>query len=201
MKKFHSYIIVCAVVGALLVLTALVLPNIMADTAPHGSDGTTLQNPGNQRSQPETIVQDTWPEGIPFIEVHAEGGRSIRFSPDDHRYPAIETECREQIQSISAQFKSIISPAELGAMKHNGTYVAITFSRPTTFETSYIVDGSPREITINEAILFLNLEDYPETMIITLAQDGAGVWDSARDRGELWDLVAPILLQLQSEDG
>ena len=201
MKKIHYYIIVCAVVGTLLVLTALVLPNIMPDTVPHGSDGTTLQNLENQSPQLETIVQDTWPEGIPFIEIGDSGGRSIRFSPDNHRYPAIETECREQIQSISAQFKSIISPAELGAMKHNGTYVAITFSRPKTFETSYIVDGSPREITINEAILFLNLEDYPETMIITLAQDGAGVWDSARDRGELWDLVAPILLQLQSEDG
>ncbi len=43
----------------------------------------------------------------------------------------------------------------------------MNFSVPTTFETSYLVGGLLKVITVNEAIIFLDLEGYPETMIIT----------------------------------
>jgi len=46
-------------------------------------------------------------------------------------------------------------------------------------------------VTVNEVIIFLDLEDYPEAMIITRADDEPGVWDTSRDRRELRDLVAP----------
>jgi len=76
-------------------------------------------------------------------------------------------------------------------MKQNGTYVAMNFPVPTTFETGYLVDGSPKVVTVNEVIIFLDLEGYPEAMIITRADDEPGVWDTSRDRRELRDLVAP----------
>jgi len=197
MKKINCFIVTCAAAGALVVLTALVLPTMMPDTALQGPGEVIPLNLENQSSQPETSVR----EDTPFIDIHNAGGRSILLYPEDPGYPAIEAECREQIRCINAQLKCGFSRAELDAMKHNGTYVAINFSLPTTFETSYIVDGSPREITINEAVFFLDLEDYPENMIITPAQDGAGVWETSRDREVLRDLVAPILQRLQSEDG
>jgi len=46
-------------------------------------------------------------------------------------------------------------------------------------------------VTINGVIIFLDLECYPETMIITRADDGSGVWDTSRNRKVPRDLVAP----------
>ncbi len=66
----------------------------------------------------------------------------------------------------------------------NGTYVTMYFPVPTTFETSYVIDGSPREIPIDEAVFFLDLEDHQqENMIIMRLGDGCGVRDTSRDRG------------------
>ena len=75
----------------------------------------------------------------------------------------------------------------------NGIHVAMHFPVPTTFETSYIIDGSPREIPIDEAVFFLDLEDQSENMIITRLGDGCGVWGASRGRDELRDLVDPYL--------
>jgi hypothetical protein len=75
----------------------------------------------------------------------------------------------------------------------SGAYVAMHFPVPTTFGTSYIIDGSPREIVADEVVFLLDLADRPETMIITRLGDGCGVWDTSRDRDELRDLVDPYL--------
>lgn len=71
----------------------------------------------------------------------------------------------------------------------SGIYVAMHFPVPTTFETSYIIDGSPREIVADEAVFFLDLEDRPENMTFMRLGDGCGVWDASRDRGKLRDLA------------
>lgn len=65
----------------------------------------------------------------------------------------------------------------------NGTYVTMYFPVPTTFETNYVIDGSPREILADEAVFFLDLEDRPENMTFMRLGDGCGVWDASRDRG------------------
>jgi len=75
----------------------------------------------------------------------------------------------------------------------NGTYVTMHFPVPTTFETSYIIDGSPREIPIDEAVFFLDLEDQQENMIITRLGDGCGVWGASLGHDELRDPVDPHL--------
>ena len=72
---------------------------------------------------------------------------------------------------------------------------------PTTFVTSYIVDGSPQEITIDGMVSFLDLEDWSENDIVTPVQDRSAAWSTSRDCGELRDLVAPILRELQGENG
>ena len=136
-------------------------------------------------------MPDNSGEDTPYIEIHRAGGLSIFLYPGDRGYPALKAECSEQIQCISARYQTAFSPAELKAMKQNGTYVAMNFQVSTTFETGYIVDGSPKVVTVNEVIIFLDLESYPETMIITWADDGPGVWDTSRDRKELRDLVTP----------
>ncbi len=76
-------------------------------------------------------------------------------------------------------------------MKQNGTYVAMNFPISTMFEAGYLVNGSPKVVTVNEVIIFLDFEYYPEAMIIAWADDEPGVWDTSRDRRELRNLVAP----------
>lgn len=201
MKNIYYYIIACIVSGVLILSAAFVLPNIVPDRTTQDPRETVPQNQENLSAQPEPDVHDTPPEGTPYLDIGDAAGRSILFSPDDQRYPAIEAECCERIRCINAQIKTGFSRAELDAMKRNGTYVAITFSEPTTFVTSYIVDGSPREITIDGMVSFLDLKDWSENDIITPAQGGPGVWHTSRDCGELRDLVAPILRELQGENG
>jgi len=99
---------------------------------------------------------------------------------------------------INAQLKWWVYPEELDGMKQNNTYVALHFPKPTTFETRYIVDGSPRQITIIEAV-FLVDSGEEQNIIRTLAPDGPGVWTTSRDRGTLGDLVAPILAEGKNE--
>ena len=152
------------------------LPGMPGDWTPRPAD-----NPG---------------EDTPYIEIHRAGGLSVFLHPEDPGYPAIEAECGEQIRCISAQYQTGFSPEELEAMKQNGTYVAMNFPIPTTFETGYLVDGSPKVVTVNEVIIFLDLESYPEAMIITRTDDEPGVWDTSRNRRELRNLVAPIVYGL-----
>ncbi|WOX56256.1 MULTISPECIES: hypothetical protein [unclassified Methanoculleus] len=177
MKKILYIVIACAAAAALILVAAPVLPETV---------------PENQTARPTDAPR----EKISFIEVHARGGGSTLLYPEDPRYSALEAECREQIRCISAQYKTGFSREELDAMKRNATYVAMHFPVSTTCETSYIVDGSPKEIIVNEAIFFLDLEDRPETMIITRAENETGVWDTSRDRREFRDLVAPIVREL-----
>ena len=136
-------------------------------------------------------MPDNSGEDTPYIEIHRAGGLSIFLYPGDRGYPALKAECSEQIQCISARYQTGFSLAELKAMKQNGTYIAMNFPVPTTFETGYIVDGSPKVVTVNEVIIFLDLESYPGTMIITWADDGPGVRDTSRDRKVPRDLVTP----------
>jgi len=60
----------------------------------------------------------------------------------------------------------------------------------------------PKEILADEAVFFLDLEDWSGNMIVMrLGDGGCGVWDTSRDRGELRDLVDPILLELRTRMG
>ncbi|MDD4255067.1 MAG: hypothetical protein PHP59_06780 [Methanofollis sp.] len=149
---------------------------------------TTLQRPERASAQP------TPREGTSYLDIHGAGGRSVLLYPEDEEYPAIETECRELIGGIRSQLKMSYTRDELAAMKRNGTYVALHFSRPTTFETSYIVDRAPLNITINEAVFFLD-RDEERNMVITPAQNGAGVWTTSRDRATLRKLAVPVLIE------
>ncbi|WP_333582461.1 hypothetical protein [Methanoculleus bourgensis] len=186
MKKVLYLVIACVAVGALILVGADVLSN-------PGLQGAGKEMPWEVPESQTPCSADGPREDTPYIEIHRVGSRSVFLYPDDSGYPAIEAECREQIQSISGQYKMGFSSAELEAMKQNGTYVAMNFSVPTTFETSYLVGGLLKVITVNEAIIFLDLEGYPETVIITRADDKSGVWDTSRNRRELRDLVAPVM--------
>ncbi|WP_054847595.1 hypothetical protein [Methanoculleus chikugoensis] len=79
-------------------------------------------------------------------------------------------------------------------MKQNDTYVAMHLPAPTRFETGYIVDGSPKEILADEAVFFLDFEDWPENIIIMRLGDVCGVWDASRDREKLRVLADPFLV-------
>ncbi|ADN36315.1 hypothetical protein Mpet_1558 [Methanolacinia petrolearia DSM 11571] len=188
--KTQHILTACILAAVLIVMVAFAVSGIEdnkipPDPAEKISESTDSQN----NPTPNTTRENTT-----FIDIHhADGGRIILY-PEDPEFSAIETECYEQIRCINAQMKTGFSGAELDAMKNNGTYVAINFSAPTTFETSYIVDGSPKTITIDEAIFFLYSE-Y-ELMIITPMQNAAGVWGTSRDRGELKKLVDPIFQKL-----
>ncbi len=181
MKKNQHYIIGVAI--ALTIFAAFLITFIMADTVPKDHDKAIPQNPENQNHQPVIIVR----ENTTFIDIHHKEGMRVLLYAEEPKYPAIKAECLEQIHCINAQIKTGFSRADLNAMKHNGTYVAINFSVPATFETSYIIDGSPKMITIDEAIFFLD-SGY-EDIIITPMQNGTGVWDTSRDRGIIGDLV------------
>jgi hypothetical protein len=146
------------------------------------------------RTVPEGSMQPTPRNDTAYLDIHPTGGRSVLLYPEDERYPAIDAECQELIQCIEGQLKTGFSQEELAAMKRNNTYVALRFPQPTTFETSYIVGGSPRSITINEAVFILDNEEE-QNIIRTPAPDGPGVWTTSRDRGTLRDLVAPILAE------
>ena len=190
MKRALYLVITCAAMGVLILAGAHVLSNPDLQ----GPDEMPPEIPGNRTTGPA----DGPREITPFIVLHRAGGRSSFLYPEDPGYPAIEAECCEQIWGIYAQYKMGFSREDLDAMKQNGTYVAMNFPVPTTFETSYVIDASPKKITVNEAIFFLDLEAYPETMIIARAENGTGVWDTSRDRGELRDLVAPILWEVKN---
>lgn len=154
------------------------------------------RNAGGSSGEPDASSGRQPRGGYPYIEIHRAGGLSVFLYPEDPGYPAIEAECGEQNRCISAQYKTGFPPEELEAMKQNETYVAMNFPVPTTFETGYLVDGSPKVVTVNEVIIFLDLESYPEAMIITRTDDEPGVWDTSRNRRELRNLVAPIVYGL-----
>ncbi len=186
MKKNLYLIIACAAAVALVLIGADVL---LSNLDLQGPGEKSLKYLKNQTTRPTDDLQ----EDVSFIEIHSAGSGSILLYPEDPGYSALEIECREQIRCIYAQFKRWLIGAELDAMKQNGTYIAISFSPPTTFETSYIVDESPREIVVDEAIFFLDLEDHLKTMIIARLGDRSGVWDTSRGRDDLRDLTGPFL--------
>jgi hypothetical protein len=189
MKKILYPVIACAAAAALILVAALMLPDMVSEVP---------EIPENQTARPTDALR----ENVSFIEVRARGGGSILIYPEDPGYFALETECLEQIRCISGQYKTGFSREELDAMKQNGTYVAVYFPVSTTFVTSYIVDGLPKEILADEAVFFLDLGDWSGNMIVMrLGNDGCGVWDTSRDRGELRDLVDPILLELRTRMG
>jgi hypothetical protein len=142
-------------------------------------------------------MQPTPRNDTTYFDIHPAGGQSVLLYPEDERYQAIDAECRKLIECIDAQVKTGFSPDELAAMKRNNTYVALHFPQPTTFETRYIVDGSPRNITIDEAVFILDME-YEDT-IITPSPTGTGVWETSRDSGTLRDLIAPVLAEGKNE--
>ncbi|MDD4254699.1 MAG: hypothetical protein PHP59_04910 [Methanofollis sp.] len=150
--------------------------------------------PGGETPTVPPTVQPTPRNDTAYLDIHPAGGRSVLLDPEDERYPTIDAECQELIRCINAQLKTGFSQEELAAMKRNSTYVALRFSQPTKFETRYIVDGSPRQITISEAVFFMDSGEE-QNIIRTLAPDGPGVWTTSRDRGALKDLVAPVLAE------
>ncbi|WP_048152888.1 hypothetical protein [Methanolacinia paynteri] len=185
-KKTKHILIACILAAALIVIAAFTVSGIGDDKIPPGQAEKIPESTESQNNP----TPNTTRENTTFIDIHhADGGRIILY-PEDPEFPAIEAECYEQIRCIISQIKTGFSSAELNAMKNNGTYVAINFSAPTTFETSYIVDGSPKTITIDEAIFFFDPE-YEE-LIITPMQNAAGVWGTSRDREELKKLADPI---------
>jgi hypothetical protein len=193
--KTQHIVIACIFATVLIAIAAFAvfgigddkIPGDLVDKIPENTDSQNNQNVYSAR------------ENTTFIDIHhADGGRILLY-PEDPEFPAIEAECYKQIRCINSQIKTGFSSVELNAMKNNGTYVAINFSAPATFETSYIVDGSPKTITIDEAIFFFDSE-Y-EALIITPMQNAAGVWRSSRDRGELKKLVDTIFQRLSGDNG
>ncbi|WP_067047831.1 hypothetical protein [Methanofollis ethanolicus] len=188
MKKTYLYVIAAGIAAVLVVV--LLLAVFLPAATLEGQENTTVF----PTAQP-TPLNDT-----AYLDIHPAGGRSVLLYPEDERYPAIDAECQELIRCINAQLKTGFSQEELAAMKRNSTYVALRFSQPTTFETRYIVDGSPRNITIIEALFFLDLDEYHQNTIFTPGSSGAiGVWTTSRDRGTLRDLVAPVLAEGKNE--
>ena len=188
--KTQHILTACILAAVLIVMVAFAVSGIGDNKIPPGPAEKIPESTDSQNNPtPSTIRENTT-----FIDIHhADGGRTILY-PEDPEFPAIEAECYEQIRCIISQIKTGFSGAELNAMKNNGTYVAINISVPAAFETSYIVDGSPKTITIDEAIFFFDSE-Y-EDIIITPMQNGAGVWGTSRDRGELKKLVDTIFQKL-----
>lgn len=149
---------------------------------------TTLLRPERASAQP------TPREGTPYLDIHSAGDQSVLLYPEDERYPAIEAECRTLIGGINAQIKTSYTRDDLAAMKRNGTYVALHFTDPTTFETRHIVDGSPRQITISEAVFFLDREEE-RNMVITPGQSGSSaVWTTSHDRATLRKMAVSALI-------
>lgn len=183
MKKTYLYAVAVATVLVVVLLLAVFLPPVM----PESQENATLL----------PTVQPTPRNDTIYLDIHPAGGQSVLLYPEDERYPAIDAECRELVQGIDAQVKTGFSPDELSAMKRNNTYVALRFPQPTTFETSYIVEGSPLNITIDEALIFMDRE-YEDT-IITPSPTGTGVWRTSRDSGTLRDLVAHVLAEGKNE--
>lgn len=156
----------------------------------------TLQiTPDTTLQRPERASAQTTPrEGTPYLDIHGAGGLSVLLYPEDGRYSTIDAECREVIGGINAQIKTSYTRDDLAAMKRNGTYVALHFSHPTTFETSYIVDGAPLNITITEAVFFLDREEE-RNMVITPGQSGSSaVWTTSHDRTTLRKLAVSALI-------
>lgn len=193
MKDNQFLIAACIIVVALIAIIVFVITGITSDRIPQEQLEKIPENADTGNSQPAITIR----ENTTFIDIHHKDGRRALLYAEDPEYPAIEAECLEQIHCINAQIKTGFSRAKLDAMKHNGTYVAINFPVPTTFETSYIVDGSPKMITIDEAIFFLDSE-Y-EDIIITPMLNGPGVWDTSRDRVKLRELIDPVFQSLLSE--
>ncbi|WP_067046970.1 hypothetical protein [Methanofollis ethanolicus] len=182
MKKAYLYVIAAGIAAVLVVV--LLLAVFLPAATPEGQENMTVL----------PTVQPTPRNDTAYLDIHPAGGRSVLLYPEDERYPAIDAECQELIRCINAQLKTGFSQEELAAMKRNSTYVALRFSQPTTFETRYIVDGSPRQITISEAVFFVDSGEE-QNIIRTLAPDGPGVWETSRDRGTLRDLIAPVLAE------
>ncbi|WP_265581180.1 hypothetical protein [Methanofollis aquaemaris] len=184
MKNIHYYIVASVIVVVLAVVVIFMVSDLSPDATP----------PQQENETPLPTVEETIRPDTSYIEIRTIDGRRVILYPEDQRYPAIEAECREQVQGINGQLKTGFSRRELDAMKRNGTSVTIHFSEPTHFVTSYIVDGSPKEITIEEALFFLDYEDDPN-MVITPSQNGSGVWTTSRDRSKLAALATQVLVE------
>jgi len=186
MKKILYLVITCAAAGMLVLVGIHILPN--PDLQGPGEIPTEV--PENRTPRPTGVPR----ENTSFIEIHHAGDPGVILYPGDPGYPAIEAECREQIRSTCGQYKMGFSRVELAAMKQNAPYVAMHLPAPTRFETGYIVDGSPKEILADEAVFFLDFEDWPENIIIMRLGDVCGVWDASRDREKLRVLADPFLV-------
>lgn len=184
MKNIHYYIVASVIVVVLAVVVIFMVSDLSPDATP----------PQQVNETPLPTVEETIRPDTSYIEIRTIDGRRVILYPEDQRYPAIEAECQEQIRSISARVKWAPSQDDLDAMKRNGTFVAIHFLEPTHFVTSYIVDGSPEEITIDGAVFFLDDEEMERT-IFTPERGGVSVWGTSRDRSKLTALATQVLVE------
>ena len=181
-----------AIIGLLVIIAGIFIPILYFEAFVH-NQGQTYENPEIPDYQNTNYSR----ENTTFIDISHKDGIGTILDPEDTNYPAIHAECLEQIRCINAQIKTGFSRTELIAMKQNNSYVALRFPAPATFNTSYIVDGAPRTIIIDEAIFFLDSE-YDD-IIITPTRDGTGVWGTSGDRGKLRELADPVLQMLSDE--
>ncbi|WP_148222166.1 hypothetical protein [Methanolacinia petrolearia] len=181
-----------AIIGLLVIIAGIFVPILYFEAFVH-NQGQTYESPEIPDYQNTNYSR----ENTTFIDISHKDGIGTILDPEDTDYPAIHAECLEQIRFINAQIKTGFSRTELIAMRQNNSYVALRFPAPATFNTSNIVDGSPKTITIDEAIFFLDSE-YDD-IIITPTRDGTGVWGTSGDRGRLRELADPVLQMLSDE--
>lgn len=172
------------IIGLLVIIAGIFVPILYFEAFIHNK-GEAYEIP----DYPENYTSYSR-ENTTLIDIFNKDGWGMMLKPDNLEYSAIKAECLEQIRSIGTQAKTGLSREELIAIKQNHSYVAINFPAQTTFNTSYIVDGASKNITIDEAIFFLD-SDY-NNMIFTPSQSGTIVWNAPGDRERLRELVEPI---------
>lgn len=181
-----------AIIGLLVIIAGIFVPIIIFEAFFH-NQGPVYESP----EIPDYRNANYSRENTTFIDISHKDGIGTVLDPEETDYPAIHAESLEQIRCINAQVEPGFSRAELIALEHNYSYVSIRFPAPVTFNTSYIVDGAPGAITIDEAIFFLDSE-YDD-MIITPTRDGTDVWETSGDRAKLRKLADPVLQRLSDE--
>jgi ABC-type transport system involved in multi-copper enzyme maturation permease subunit len=181
-----------AIIGLLVIIAGIFVPIIIFETFFH-NQGPVYESPEIPDYQNANYSRDD----TTFIDISHKDGIGTVLDLEDTDYTAIHAECLEQIRCINTRGKPGFSRAELIAMKQNYSYVSIRFPAPVTFNTSYMADGTPGTITIDEAIFFL--DSKYDDMIITPTRDGTDVWETSGDRGKLRELADPVLQMLSGE--
>lgn len=174
------------IIGLLVIIAGFFVPVLFFEAFVH--------NQGDGYEIPEGYLDNHTikysRDNTTIIDISHKDGWGISLNPDDPYYHAIKTECLEQILHIDSRVKNGFSREEIIEMKQRHSNIALHLPAPAEFNTSYIVDGAQKSITIDEAIFILDSE-Y-NNIIIASPESSSGEWETSGDREKIRELAESV---------